>query len=276
MPKTGSTWLQKKILPKMKSIDVCYKEELRKCMLSWSDKNILISYENYVGFPHVKETDIHQGWMDSRKRTLYNLSSFFPDADIVLIVRKQTELIRSLYNQYIKVGGSISFHEYISGKHPYSININALKYTELLNQIQQHFSGRILLINYNFLKNQVEDFGKAFLNFVGCTDQIDFKRQSLNQVNTSLTDAQIITMIKLNRIFHTYYSPNGYKFLKRSTYKKIRSLLMKSTNMFYGRKKYNIFHPDDLESIEKFFFEDWNRIQEISNKRFVIVDRPFF
>ena len=260
----------------MKSIDVCYKEELRKCMLSWSDKNILISYENYVGFPHVKETDIHQGWMDSRKRTLYNLSSFFPDADIILIVRKQTELLKSLYNQYIKVGGSISFHEYISGKHPYSININALKYTELLNQIQQHFSGRILLIDYNFLKNQVEDFGKALLNFVGCTDQIDFKRQSLNQVNTSLTDAQIITMIKLNRIFHTYYSPNGYKFLKRSTYKKIRSFFIGTTSLIYGNRKYNIFHKDDLNVIEDFFSKDWYRIQGLTKNSFTVIESPVF
>ena len=276
MPKTGSTWLQHEILPKMKSIDVCYKEELRKCMLHWSNKNILISYENYVGFPHIKEADVQQGWIDSRKRSLCNLSSFFPDSDIILIVRKQTELLKSLYNQYIKVGGSISFHEYISGEHPYSININALKYIELLNQIQQKFSGSVLIVDYNFMKSHVEEFGKVFLSFVGCNDLIDFNKHSGRKVNTSLSNAQIKNMLRFNRQFHTYYSPNGYKMFRRKTYKKIRTIILRLTDFAYGNKQYDIFHKDDIEKLENFYDDDWRDTQQITKGRFKIINNKIY
>ncbi len=260
MPKTGSTWLQTCMLPKLRRVDVCHRESFRFSILGWSNRNILISYENYVGYPYVLESRNMHGWINTRNRALNNLSLLCPGADVILVVRNQTELVKSLYNQYIRIGGSLSFHDYVSGNSKYSLEKEALEYAPLIKQIRDNFSGRLLLINYRLFKDDKEKFGRIFLDFIGSDENIDFTGPSETMINESLTETQISYMNVFNKIVHNEYSPTGLKLPGRKTYKRLRKLVLWTAKLISGHKSHGIYNTEDMKVIEKYFSDDWKRL----------------
>jgi hypothetical protein len=196
MQKTGSTWLQTIVFPKIVSHDVVYKETFRELISKLSEKDKIISYENYVGYPHLLKIRGLNGWLETRKKSFSNLSELFPNADIILVVRKQSELIRSLYNQYIKVGGNITFYDYWMGNNnPYAIERNALMYRDLICDIKKYFSGRILIMNFDLFKNNKIRFFEVLSEFVGGLNPVDLKSDEVKIVNRSLPPNQIRALL---------------------------------------------------------------------------------
>ncbi len=273
MPKTGSTWLQTFILPALTSIDVCYRESFRYSVLEWSNKNLLISYENFVGYPYILESRGMDGWMKTRERALANLSFLFPAADIILIVRKQTELVKSLYNQYVRIGGHISFHDYIAGNSKYSLEKHALEYMPLINWIKNIFSGRILLINYNLFQNNKEKFGQIFLDFTGADDYINFSKSGSVKINKSLSRVQVKYLTLLNRMFRNDYSPDGLRLPGKKTYKRMRKAVLSLACLASWNEPDGIYKKEDIETIDEYYLEDWSKIKSMLNREYLIVER---
>lgn len=272
MQKTGSTWLQTFILPALKTIDVCYKESFRYSMFNWSGKDLLISYENYVGYPHLRKARGFNGWMYTRDRAFKNLSFLFPDADIILVVRKQKDLVKSLYNQYIKVGGCLSFHEYVSGKSEYSLEKEALEYCPLIKQIKDYFSGRILLMDYELFKNNKEKFVRIFISFANSSDFLSFNNTGDIKINKSLSDAQIRFMMVLNKMVYTDYSPTGLKLPGSKTYKRLRKALLSLVDLVPGNRSFEIFMKNDLMAIDEHFFRDWEKLKTMVREDYLVIE----
>lgn len=263
MPKTGSTWLQNCILPLIKTVDVCYKESFRYSMLKWSKPRLLLSYENYAGYPHKSALRGLDGWMATRARSLSNLSALFPSADIILVVRKQSELLRSIYNQYIKVGGCISFDDYCFGDSSSSVDKDALLYMNLLKQVRAHFNGSILLLSFELFKSDKSRFGKFFLDFAGAQDEIDFERHGSRRINVSLTQGQIKHMLKLNKWVQTEYSPDGIKLRSRNRYKRYRRAVLALSSLVGKNKSHGIFNDETIKRLDDYYISDWGQLTSL-------------
>lgn len=69
------------------------------------NKNIIISDECLSGEPHTNYLN--------RSSIANRLSEFFPQAEIFLFLRGQKDILLSLYNQYVKMGGTEPIHDYI-------------------------------------------------------------------------------------------------------------------------------------------------------------------
>jgi len=271
MPKTGSTWLQNFILPFIKTIDVCYKESFRYSMLKWKDKGLLLSYENYAGYPHISAARGLDGWMATRSRSFRNLSSLFPSANIILVVRKQSDLIKSIYNQYIKVGGCISFDDYCFGNLSNSLDREALYYMPLLKQIKTHFNGKILLISFELFRKDKNKFGKIFLDFAGSKDNIDFERYGSKRVNVSLSQRQLKNMLILNKYVRTEYSPDGIKLRSRNRYKRYRSFVLALSGFFGNNSFHGIFKNDTIKKLDDLYLSDWNQLISLIGNDYTII-----
>ena len=142
MPKSSSTFLQHNFFNKLEDVYFAFDDELtklfskiasknsmlidtslerdiiKKFLLTIGKKKIVISSEGLVG-----------GMFDSFKY-FENISrlmkEIFPNAKIILILRRQDSIIESLYKQFLHEGNSKTFNGffYISyGLHPTQINI---------------------------------------------------------------------------------------------------------------------------------------------------------
>lgn len=262
MQKTGSTWFQKIILPQISSLDTIYKESFRDAMYKWRDRDLLITYENYVGYPHIVESRDLNGFMETRYAALKNLSTLFPDASIILVVRNQVSFVRSIYNQYIKVGGSLSFEEYMWGSSEYALEKDALMYMQLIEDIKKHFNGKLLLMDFELFKEDKCIFGKTLMDFIGASEDIDFEEYSNKRVNESLSNRQLRTMRKVNSVASTEHSPYGIK-LNRKVYKLLRTLVLKTSKYAAFISDKGTISTENKKRIEKLYMEDWKAVSRL-------------
>ena len=88
--------------------DTVYQPEELKIELEQinkENKNIIISDECLSGFPQTNYLN--------RSLIANRLNKFFPQAEIILFIRGQKNILLSLYNQYVKMGGTEPIHNYI-------------------------------------------------------------------------------------------------------------------------------------------------------------------
>ena len=128
MPRTGSTFLQTKIFPTIEGVefigppytqygnafnellfadDTFYDEQkIRSELNSIKGEKLLISNENFIGqsiyFNHINRTTIAN-----------RLKNIFPDATIILYLRNQLDLLKSLYSISVMWGEYKTFEQFI-------------------------------------------------------------------------------------------------------------------------------------------------------------------
>lgn len=269
MPKTGSTWLQSHIFPQVTSHNIIYKQYFRDLMYELDPaKDTLISYENYAGFPHKVDTHTLNGWCETRKKALQNLANLFPQAEIILVIRDHIDLLNSLYNQYIKVGGCIDFKEFALGTSFYSLEKNALLYESLIKEIKTQFPSRLLIIDYKLFKTDKKRFGQSFFNFIGSNDRIDFDTFAGLMVNSSLPPRQIRSQLVMNKIFSNKYSPGGIK-ISKNFFKIIRSLSGTTLSYFFSNKPF--CDSEITRELSDYFFEDREYVRRLLHNGFAII-----
>jgi len=106
--KTGTTFLQKEVFPKIKDIEFHDRKYLIYDMQVNQNKKILFSGERYsVSMPHYR-------YVYECNDALLNLKKLFPDAKIIVGFRDKKEWLYSCYYQFIKgAGGFLSFDSYL-------------------------------------------------------------------------------------------------------------------------------------------------------------------
>lgn len=269
MQKTGSSWLQKVVFPQVRSHDVIYKESFRDLMYQLTDKNKIISYENYVGYPHFVASRGWNGWLKTRHAAFNNLSALFPCADIILVVRNQVDFVKSLYNQYIKVGGCISFADYWQGDGKLALEKQALMYEDLLDEMQQYFSGRILVMDFELFRKDKQDFLDLISNFVGGINDINIDGFERQLVNESLSPSQLRAMLCVSRILGNYYNPSALVSVHNRLFKFVRYLTVRVLSVCFSSN--NIEDDQIMEEILHYYADDWKAIsQRFQNGYFIV------
>ncbi|MEO1435235.1 MAG: hypothetical protein AAFV80_06830 [Bacteroidota bacterium] len=196
MPKTGSTFLQTSVFPKLEGFhfiprkqlvamdaysqllaadDSLYREER---LIEWRDalpeKPFLLSDESLSG------KLLH--WQSSnRSQVARRLQRLFPDAKILLVLRGQQSLILSMYKEYLKrphatlnlpellwFPNKMEKDKQLLGKSPhpqtawfdttdYRLHLESFKYLELI-QLYQSLFKKVTVLLYEDLIHQPEQF----------------------------------------------------------------------------------------------------------------------
>lgn len=127
--KTATTWFQRQVWPAAISHDYVPRAETQKALLfppglhfdgaeareqlriNERVRPVLLSEENLSGYPH--NGGLH-GLIgpEMARRILATL----PDAQIVIFIRNQHDIIRATYAQYVAGGGTWSLRRYLGGK----------------------------------------------------------------------------------------------------------------------------------------------------------------
>ena len=194
-PKTATTWFQKKLFPFIENIEYVDKKIIRRLFIQPDSldfnssairqyfeetysRDILLSLENFIGGtnnPHLNKF--------KRKEHALRLQEVFPEAQILLFIRNQIDIIASSYNQYIKDGGTYGINKYINSNAAEESNYNSfLSFYDYQKTIKLykdlfHYKNMSIYLFEAFRDNPV----KFVENFCKCHDfkikfnQIDYR-----------------------------------------------------------------------------------------------------
>jgi hypothetical protein len=225
--KTGTSWLQRKlfvntdlgwtlshvkgaavdplILPHALDFDAAacraaFEPDLRA---AWaSDLVPVISHERLSG-------EVHIGGRDA-KDSAERLRAVFPEAQILIVIREQQEIIRSIYGQFIKGSGVWSLRNYleppISARTRFKyghFHPDHFRYHRLIGCYQQLFgSDQVTVLPYELLRARPPEFVAQILASAGlaATDERLACLPYHEQVNPSLSALGIALKRWLNRL----------------------------------------------------------------------------
>lgn len=230
LTKTGTTFLQKELFPKLKGINYVKENEpnLRRLLIKILDKESLIfnsneckkevikylkpnqanliSNETLSGYPYIQYRD--------RVSILDKLHHMFPKAKIIVGIRSQPEMISSFYNQYVQMGGVKKPKDFIYSweidkERPYfdSLDLETLKYSYYLKAIEDKFGRENLYIYvYEDMNKDLIYFVNGMLSFLKEKDEVEL---SNIRYNLSLDNKQLKILRFINIFFKSKFNPSG-------------------------------------------------------------------
>ena len=213
--KTASTWLQVCVFPRLGGIrytDPLLRpfvtalstapddgfgtdgvRELRRQIAPFADQRLLISHEGISG-------SLWDGYGDG-PRNAERLHSVLPDAEILIVVRRQDEMLRSIHAQYVNEGGTRSLADFVAGEkiEGSRFSLRHLEYDRLVGRYVELFgSERIWVMPYEYLRARRADFLGDLCEAVGASLASGV---SNDWPNRSLSRSALLLLRTWNRLF---------------------------------------------------------------------------
>lgn len=133
-PKTATSWLQKRLFPFVENTkfvdrrDIIEKiikpfalhfnsQQTRDYFISKYGNNLILSLEGLLG-------NVHNFGLNGylTKEHANRIHSVFPEAEILIFIRRQPDIIASFYYQYIAGGGNYSLNSFLKHKTKQELN----------------------------------------------------------------------------------------------------------------------------------------------------------
>jgi hypothetical protein len=205
--KTGTTWLQQSGFSYLEGVTVYSRQRLVSGLF-----HDLINQEKTPA-PALLRTLAEQGgpqlYSDERfsgnlwtgggeaVRTAARLHEAFPEGTVLVTVRAQQSIIRSVYAQYVNEGGWVSFDRFLNCDAPgLHWNPDHFAYDRLISVYHELFSGRVIVLPYELLRTDAV----AYLGAVASVLQTRLTaRPNHAVVNPSLSGWQLSLLRGWNR-----------------------------------------------------------------------------
>lgn len=227
-PKTATTWFQRNFYPMVEHVFLPHHNLVKKNIISPFD--LQYSAENYLndfkGFGGSKRMiiceenligSLQNGGMQGyhTKETASRLKSLFPEAEIVIFIRNQAEIIASAYIQYVKGGGNYSCNKYVFDKqYDYSnsrmlFSLEFFKYHEVIGLYQNLFGNENVHVflyeefaenNREFARNFAEKFSLKVT-----PENLDYGFQNIRLRKGLIPLARFTNSFSKRPIIHKYY-----------------------------------------------------------------------
>ncbi len=251
LPKTGSTYLQAKIFPRIPKIKYFKKHYYKKY------KNLIPEDGKTYFFTCEKDEILFE--------EMNRIKEKFPEnCHIILVFRRHHGWIVSKYKNHIRKFGHLKFNEFFKTEGAGLLNINKHFYTDLAKHFCEKFDNRVLFLNYDELKKSPRTFVRKIYDFIGLQDEeLVFEDRT---VKRSFSDRQSKILQRFNNFYRYHEARTKYRILNRLHYRYRHYLLY--VVAFFAR-----FIPVDAsdfrqelkqckDEIEAHFEEDWNYIQK--------------
>lgn len=258
MHKTGTTYLQYNFFPKLENVIYAHGNHFFR---PWRDQvsenknHLLLSYEGFSGIAwnecwKLGKRNGHN-WSKSFEENVTSLKKFFPDAIIIIVMRRHGDLLVSLYKQYIQEGGFLSLKGFYGDNGVISPSDLNLKFR--IDIIKKNFSNCYFLNFERFKKygdKYIETFFKREFEGIEINDRLV---NSLRNKNRSISGKKIVLLRMINPYY--YRLPKKAKGI-------IRYLRLSPRDIFQTKLSFwSSPDNDELENLRintnKSFQEDW-------------------
>lgn len=280
--KTGTTFLQRNIFPNLRNYKLITRpytqhnyafnkmqyaddslfsyKEIKEEIREFSNNNLIISDESFSGkpimFSHINRSQIAK-----------RLSTLFPDAIAILFIRNQSDILFSLYNQYVKMGGVHTINEFLwtpSRNYSYSNYIHETlmdKYTFPMNTLfynTNEWNVNIDIYNYYELITMYRTYFKRMEIFLYedlLNNSSHVKARLENIFEEQLDDALFVNNEKVNKSIR---NTSLVRLVNN-----FNCLLGKNLSSICRKVASSISIPEDYEKIDvklKQYFKENNKL----------------
>lgn len=276
-PKTGTTWLQSGIFsssrfgfspvggaPKFFGVRFIYGEEGGLGHpFDFSAEELRQDYEKLTagsGYPVISHEALlchpYSGGSQTRDIAL-KIRDVFPDAKILITIREQREMIISLYEHYLRMGGVASLEKFVGAKFHQSLfpsfDIGFLEYDKCVRFYSSLFGQKnVLVLPFELIRNDSLSFLSSIYDFAGINTPSkewlsDLEKQEAKNVsNPNFAFAQYHFRL-LNLLGKpsgsNAFSAVGYKPLSTALFKLASALTPKNYALRYRQ---NVMRAADL------------------------------
>ncbi len=256
LAKTGSTFLQKNVFPKLHGIKYISTHKYKNCIdliIKEKHKKILISRE----FDRQFEKEVK--WF----------TSHFPNTKIIVVFRRHDQWISSQYKRFVKNGYSLSFDQFYDIENDSGFWKNKeMIYKNKILLIKKYSPYKPLVLFYDEIKTNPYNFIDRIVKYTKSTYKKD--SISLNVVHKSYNEKQLLFLRSYCRIFKktppTYYENN--KLLHWLIYRPwwLFFHLLMYLALFIPKSiivKKPLIEINQLQKIKEKYTNDWNHIKRL-------------
>jgi len=248
--KTGSTFLQYNVFPKLKGVYYIQRTRYKKAI-------DIIKNTNYQKYFVSNEFD------QQLEQEVLRFSSVYPNTTPIIVFRRHDEWIASQYRRFIKNGHTFKFNEFIDLENDKGyFKIKDLRFFDMIKLLEKHFTKPPLVLFYDEMKYKPEVFVNKIASVMEAS--FDIKTINLKPKHTSYNTKQLKAM---------KWMANRFDLRKRKT---VNNLFLRYFNkLYYGVFRYTILYgakilpnnwfdekplinSKELENVSEYFKEDWN------------------
>lgn len=248
LEKTGSTFLHDAIFTKLRGVEFHRKSRFKRfeqIVDTRPDVDHLFRFETDREFENIVD----------------RIAAHRPGAFVFFVLRRQDSWLKSKYHYHIRKHGFKKLREFFDLKH----DTGEWKKDEMLlrpkiDYALKRFPGRVLLLNYQQLRNDQGAFVNAILQFVGATLPDRSGLQKPSKPAFSLKQNRIL--MAFNRSYPYAHLGSNSRFLNRLWYK-YREFLLHVVAFFAQFvpaawvSKEPIIDQAYLQEVSSYYEEDW-------------------
>lgn len=144
---------------------------------------------------------------DNAKRIAERLHAVFGNTKVLIVVREQFSMLKTIYSQYIKIGGTLSFKEFIYDPIVSPGLIEKLKYHKIIDVYYELFEQNNIFVGlFEDFKEDNKLFATRISHFIDCTYDLSLV-ENCRVVNPSLRQWGLEFQRFTNRFLRNDFNP---------------------------------------------------------------------
>ncbi|MCS4122740.1 hypothetical protein GGP45_003107 [Salinibacter ruber] len=257
--KCATTFFQRQVFSNYKGVNTALDGPIYE--LFDADGPLLISSELIGGVPWTRKNRGRPfqptSWLKMFRDRIGRVQNLFSESRIIIGVRPQVSWIRSLYSQFLKEGGTLSFDSFFSLEQDSFLSPEDLLLSPRIQFLRESFEN-VLLYTLEDLKN-IDHLCEALLQFVGGQEMGPIR----NRVqNPSLeTHLQVKTAQLLNSI-DQWLTEHSMPTLRNSVFQSfnLNPRSIASVRMAGIPSKSFSLRENKHKQINKYYKSDWDGV----------------
>ena len=223
--RTGSTFLQQEIFPKISDVNLINLHRHQGLKFKYLPRNhlqkILRNIELYEKkriekelIPYIKSKKInlitneniwwqlHEN-IKKREERIKKIKTVFPDAKIIFGIRRKEDLVISFYKKYVVRGGIFTFREFKKN----ILNYDMLNYEPYINLLLKLFGEKnVHIYKFEIMKTDIHRHVKNICDFM------NVESPNFDNVvrNVGYSHWQLKLSLLLNNLYKTKANPKGF------------------------------------------------------------------
>ena len=249
LAKTGTTFLQYRVFPKMKGVRYIqrtkYFHAIRLIRKSRTPR-ILLSNE----FDRQFETEIKK------------FSAAFPETQTIIVFRRQDSYIASQYRRFLKNGFRGSFRDFFDLEQDTGFfKKKDLMFMRFIRILEENFQTAPFVLFYEDLRHDPERFIRDLAGKIGA--EIDINKVNLKRKHASYSEKQLRAVIRVGKYINLEKQSSCtrpfFRFFCRLPRNLVRYPVLWIGGLipdkFYSQEP--LIPPGELEKIKEYFAGDW-------------------
>lgn len=254
--KTGTTFLQYRVFPKLKGICYIQRTRYRKA-------------EKIINSTHYSKYLLSREFDQQLERRVRSFAEEFPETTPIIVFRRHDSYIASQYRRFVKNGFTGSFTEFFDVENDMGyFRIRDLDYMRQIGILEKYYRNKPIVLLY-------EDFSKdsrAFIDkLVKLLDvSVNYKKLNLKRKHSSYSEKQLKAIIWAGKYINLrkrrVFKNNFLHLLFRLYLASIRYPILYVSKCIPA-SCFNtdpLIPEDELKKVRKYFEKDWEKCVDYS------------